>query len=326
MINQKLKLLYIRDYLRENSNEEHPVSVAQLIAHLESNGISAERKTIYDDIRQLQNYGDDIVLQRGKNGGYFFASREFDLPEIKMLVDSVQVSKFITENQSINLIKKLERLTDRYDAGELHRQVVVHNRVKTAQTGIFSSIDHISNAINSERTVTFKYFYYNLQKKPEFKNGGAKYEISPFCLLWDDENYYMLGYDAAAGKIKHYRVDRMKNVSVTENPRQGQELFEKIDISSYNKKVFNMYHGDEQKLKIRFDSPLVNVVLDKFGSSTVIIPEKDGEHFTITVDVDVSMQFYSWLIGLTGQCEVLEPQQARDELAKIGKAVAKQYK
>ena len=325
-MNQKLRILYIRDYLRENTNEDNPVSTDQLIAYLKSNGISAERKTIYDDVRLLQAYGDDIVMQRGKNGGYFCASREFDLPEIKMLVDSVQVSKFITEAQSINLIKKLEHLTNRFEAGELHRQVVVQNRVKTVQTNIFSNIDHISNAINNDRTVSFKYFFYNMQKKPEFKNGGARYEISPFCLLWDDENYYMVGYDAAAEKMKHYRVDRMKNVSATENPRLGREIYEKIDISSYNKKVFNMYHGDEKKVKIRFDKDLMSVVLDKFGSGTMIIPDRDGEHFTITVDVVVSKQFYSWLVGLKGQCEVLEPQEARDELAAIGKALAKQYK
>ncbi len=326
MINQKLKLLYIRDYLLENSNEEHPVPAAQLMAHLESNGITVDRKTVYDDIRQLLNYGDDILLQKGKNGGYFYASREFDLPEIKMLVDSVQVSKFITEKQSINLIKKLENLTDRYDAGELHRQVVVQNRVKTEQTNIFSNIDHISNAINNNHTVTFKYFHYNLQKRPEYRNGGEKYEISPFCLLWDDENYYMLGYDAAAGKMKHYRVDRMKNVSATENPRLGKEKFAKVDISSYKKRVFNMYHGDEKTVEIRFTNNLVGVVLDRFGKDTAIIKEKDGEHFRICIKVDVSKQFYSWLLGFPGECEVLSPQEIRDDLREIGKTIAKQYK
>ena len=326
IVNQKLKLLYIRDYLLEYSDEDHPVSVAKLISFLESRNIFVERKTIYDDIAQLQLYGEDIILKKGKYGGYFYASRNFNLPEIKMLVDSVQVSKFLTESQSLELIKKIERLTNRYEAGELHRQVVVHNRVKTEQTGIFNNIDHISNAINNNHTVRFKYFYYNMQKKPEFKNDGSKYEISPFCLLWEDENYYMLGYDASAGKMKHYRIDRMKNVSATENPRQGQELYEKIDISSYNKKVFNMFHGEEKKVKIRFEKGLVNVVLDKFGKNTTIIPESDSEHFTITVDVDVSMQFYSWLIGLTGQCEVLSPQEVRDELRSIGRKIEKQYK
>ena len=326
LINQKLKLLYIRDYLHDNTDEEHPASVAQIISYLESNNIFVERKTIYDDIAQLQLYGEDILLQRGKNGGYYCASREFDLPEIKMLVDSVQVSKFITEKQSMNLIKKLEHLANKYDADKLHRQVVVQNRVKTEQDNIFSNIDHISNAINTDKTVRFKYFYYNLQKRIEYKNDGKHYEISPFCLLWDNEHYYMLGYDAAAQKMKHYRVDRMKSVSATENKRLGKEEFAKIDISSYKKRVFNMYHGDEMTVEMRFTNGLINVVLDRFGKDTTIIPEKDGEHFRICVKVDVSNQFYSWVLGFPGECEVISPQEIRDDLKKIGQTIVKQYK
>lgn len=325
MVNQKLKLLYLRDYLLENSDEAHPVSVAKLIAYLETQNIFVERKTIYDDIAQLQLYGEDILLRKGKNGGYFYASRPFDLPELKLLVDSVQVSKFLTEAQSLQLIKKIEGLTNRYEAGALHRQVVVQNRVKTEQTNIFSNIDHISAAINGNHTVTFKYFYYNLQKQPEFKNGGALYEISPFCLLWDDENYYLLGYDAAAEKMKHYRVDRMKHVSATDRPRQGQALYAQIDISSYNKKVFNMYHGEEKKVVIRFNSSLINVVLDRFGKNTTILPDPDGAHFTVRVDIVVSKQFYAWLLGFTGECEILAPQEMREELRQIGKTILEQY-
>lgn len=324
-VNQKLKLLYIRDCLLENSNEEHPVSVAALISYLETRGIFVERKTIYDDIEQLRLYGEDILLKKGKYGGYFYASREFELPEIKMLVDSVQVSKFLTEGQSIDLIKKLESLTNRFEAGELHRQVFVRNRVKTEQTNVFSNIDHISAAINRDRTVTFKYFYFDLNKKPRFKNGGRLYEISPFCLIWDDENYYMLGYDAAAGIMKHYRVDRMKSVSSTENQRQGGEAFSRIDISAYGKKVFNMYGGEEKSVKLRFDNSLINVVIDKFGRNTMIVPDKDGRHFTVNVDVLVSAQFYSWLLGFIGECEVLEPAEMREELGRIGRELVGRY-
>ncbi|MCR4616472.1 MAG: WYL domain-containing protein [Clostridiales bacterium] len=325
MINQKLKLLYIRDYLHDNSDEEHPVSVAKLISYLESNNIFVERKTIYDDIAKLRLYGEDIELRRGKYGGYFCASRDFDLPEIKMLVDSVQVSKFITEKQSMDLIKKLEHLANKFDADKLHRQVVVQNRVKTGQTNIFSNIDHISHAINTDCTVRFKYFYYNLQKKIEYRNNENFYEISPFCLLWDNEHYYMLGFDADAGKMKHYRVDRMKSVSATDNQRRGKEEFAKIDISSYQKRVFNMYHGEEKTVEIRFSKGLINVVLDRFGKDTMIIPEKDGEHFMICVKVDVSDQFYSWLLGFPGECEVISPKEIRDDLRNIGETIVKQY-
>ncbi len=325
-INQKLKILYIRDYLMKNSNEDNPISVAQLIAYLASNGIPVERKTIYDDIAQLQYFGDDILLRKGKNGGYFFASRQFELPEIKMLVDSVQSSKFLTEKQSMELIKKLETLTDKYDAGELQRQVVVKNRVKTEQSNIFSSIDHINSAINGNKTVKFKYFRYNVHKEQEFRYGGKIYEVSPFCLIWEDENYYLLAYDNENGIMKHYRVDRMKNVASTDNPRQGHDLFDQIDISSYNKKVFSMYHGDEKTVKLRFTNELVNVVIDRFGKETIIVPEDDGEHFTVSVSVVVSNQFFGWLFGLADGCEVVSPADVREKMRETAEAVIKQYK
>ncbi len=324
-VSQKLRILYIRDFLMENSNAEHPVSVARIIEHLDSNGINVERKSVYDDIEQLRLYGDDILLVKGKNGGYFYASTDFELPEIKMLVDSVQSSKFITEKQSLDMIKKLEHLTNKYEASQLQRQVVVHNRVKTEQTNIFNNIDHIATAINEDCTVRFKYFNYNIRKAPEFRHGGKVYEISPVCLIWEDENYYMLGFDTESDTVKHYRVDRMKNVLATQNKRTGHEAFDEIDLSSYNKKVFSMFHGEEKNVKIRFSNQLVNVVLDRFGKDVSIFPEADGEHFTVSVDVVVSKQFYSWLFGFPGECEVISPQEVRQELKEIANQTARLY-
>ncbi len=324
--NQKLKMLYIRDYLRENSNFEHPVPVAELIAYLKANGIEVERKTVYDDIAQLQLFGEDICLAKGRNGGYYYDSAEFSLPEIKMLVDSVQSSKFITENQSLELIKKLEKLTNKYDANQLHRQVVVHNRVKTEQTNIFSNIDHISNAIVKDTTVKFRYIKYDIHKNSILRHGGKVYEISPYCLIWEDENYYLLGFDDEAGIIKHFRVDKMKNLSATENRRKGHKIFDEIDISSYNKKVFSMYHGEETKVKIRFRNNLVGVVLDRFGMNAVLVPEVGGEYFTVTADITVSKQFYSWLFGFSGECEILSPDSVREEMKRISAETIALYK
>lgn len=323
--NQKLKMLYIRDYLRENSNFEHPVSAAEIIAYLRLNGIDVERKAVYDDIAQLQLYGDDIVLIKGRNGGYCYDSSEFSLPEIKMLVDSVQSSKFITERQSLDLIGKLEKLTDKYEAVQLHRQVVVHNRVKNPQTNIFSNIDHISSAINNDRTILFKYIEYGIDKKPVFRHNGKVYEISPYCLIWEDENYYLLGYDDEAGMIKHFRVDKMKNLSSSETKRKGHEFFDKIDISSYNKKVFSMYRGEETTVRIRFKNSLIGVVFDRFGMDAMITPESGEDCFTVTADVTVSKQFYSWLFGFAGECEVLSPDFVREEIKKISAEMLEQY-
>ena len=324
--NQKLKLLYILDFLRENSNYEHPVSRAAIEKYLADNEINAERKAIYTDIEALNNYGACIELKKGKNGGYYCDSSEFDLPEIKMLVDSVQSSKFITEKQSENLIKKLENLTNKYDARQLHRQVVVQDRVKTKQTNIFANIDRISYAIDEDKKIKFKYLQYNLQKKLEPRHDGKDYVISPIFLLCDNENYYLVAYDSDREKILHFRVDKMKSISTVDEKRDGTNIIKKSDISSYNKKVFSMYHGNEEKVTIKFSKALIGVVIDRFGSDLIIIPSDDGETFTTTINIEVSNQFYGWICSFPGEAEILAPESAREELKKIGKNLAKLYK
>lgn len=323
--NSKLKILYILDYLQKNTNEDNPVSTKTLIKYLESNGISADRKTINDDIRQLNQYfSDEFEYRRGKDGGYYCAYRDFDLSEIKMLVDSVQSSKFITENQSLELIKKLEGLTNKYDAGRLHRQVVVQNRVKSNQEIVFNVIGHISEAINNDMTVRFRYMEYNMKKELIEKHDGKIYEISPVCLIWENENYYMIGYDYEKDNIKNFRVDKMQKVYQTDNRRLGHEKYDGIDISSYNKKVFNMFYGEETHITIRFSNNLIGVVIDKFGKDTIIIPE-NNDTFTVTVNVAVSKQFYAWLFGFPGECEVISPDFVREEMKNYAELTLKKY-
>lgn len=309
---QKLKLLYIRDYLRQHTDENHPASVNQLIEHLSMNNIPCERKTIYDDIQQLTDYGEDIVMVKKKNGGYYCASTEFSLPEIRLLVDSIQSSKFITEKQSLSLISKLEGLTNKYEASQLQRQVVVQNRVKTMTESVFNGVDHISYAINNNLTIRFRYFVYNLNKKPEYKHEGKFYEVSPFTLIWDNENYYLLAYDAEAGIMKHFRVDKMNNIRYTENKRKGNEIFNKMDMSAYSKQIFSMYGGREEIVKLRFVNRLVGVVIDRFGKDISIVP--DGkDHFTISQKVEISPQFYAWLFGFANECKIISPESVKKE-------------
>lgn len=324
--NSKLKLLYILDYLRKYTNEEHPVSTTALINYLESNDVSAERKTVNDDIRQLNQYFDDAFeYRRGKDGGYYCVSQDFELSEIKMLVDSVQSSKFITEKQSLDLIKKLESLTNKYDAELLHRQVVVQNRVKSKQDILFNVIDHISEAINNDVTIRFRYMEYNLNKELVPRHDGKFYEISPICLIIENENYYLIGYDGEIKFTKNFRVDKMKNVVVTENKRKGKDTYKDVDISSYNKKVFNMFYGTETKVTMRFANELIGVVIDKFGKDIIVIPEKD-DTFTMTANIAVSQQFYAWLFGFSGKCEILYPNEIRSEMKKYAEMIFEQYK
>ena len=325
-INQKLKIIYLYDYIRKNSNYDHPLKREELQQYLMSNDIECERKTIYDDIRLLNLYfGDVICFKSGKDGGYYFDGGEFEIPEIKMLVDSVQSSKFITEKQSLELIAKLEGLTNKYDAGLLQRQVVVQDRVKSKQTAVFNYIGHISEAISDDRTVRFQYMEYNLKKELVPKYEGKIYDVSPICLVWDNENYYLVAYDSESSIIKHYRVDKMKNVRITDKRREGRELYRGLSISSYSKKLFSMYHGNLTPVTIRFSNSLVGVVLDKFGKNTIIIPEHGKDTFIVTVDVAVSKQFFAWLFGFSGECEIISPEHVRMEMKKTAEETVKMY-
>ena len=322
--NQKLKLLYLMKIFLEETDENHTVSVSDLIKKLDSLNISAERKSLYDDLEMLRVFGLDIVQTRSKTTGYYVASREFELPELKLLVDSVQSSKFITEKKTISLIKKIEGLASVYDAQLLQRQVYVRGRVKSMNESVYYNVDEISGAILHDRAIRFKYFEYAVSRERRFRKNGAFYEVSPFALMWDNENYYMLAYDASSGLLKHYRVDKMADISVAETPRQGREAFERVDMSVYSQKVFGMFSGSEQLVRLKFKNHLAGAVIDRFGKETILV-STDEEHFTVGVEVVVSPQFYAWLFGFGAEVEVLSPESVRQELYKTAESVARIY-
>lgn len=322
--NQKLKLLYLMRYLLERSDETHPVTVAEMIAELARHDISAERKSIYDDLEALRVFGLDVQQTKSKTTGYFVGNRDFELPELKLLVDSVQSSKFITHRKTLSLIKKLEKLASAYDAQLLQRQVYVRNRVKSMNESVYYNVDKISGAITEDRAIRFKYFEYAVTKERRFRKDGAFYEISPFALMWDDENYYMLGWDAAAAQLKHYRVDKMTDISAVERPREGKAAFKDVDMSAYSKKVFGMFTGSEQTVRLKFANHLVGAVIDRFGKDVMIVAS-DPEHFTVSIDVAVSPQFYGWLFGFSTDVEVLSPEGVRAEMRRLAESVANLY-
>ena len=322
--NQKLKLLFLKQYLLQNSDENHPVSIRQMIDELARHDIKAERKTLYDDIELLRVFGLDVVVSRGKTTGYYIGSRDFEIPELKLLVDSVQSSKFITEKKTLSLIKKIEGLASTYDAQLLQRQVYVRNRVKSMNESVYYNVDKISAAITADRVIKFKYFDYSVTKERRFRKDGAWYEISPFALMWDDENYYMLGFDADMGRMKHYRVDKMTEIEPLERFRDGKKEFEKVDMSEYSKKVFGMFTGELQTVKLRFANHLVGAVIDRFGRDTMIIAS-DEEHFTVSVNVAVSPKFYAWLFGFGKEVEIVYPAALREEMKKAALEIAEMY-
>ncbi len=322
--NQKLKLLYLMQYLMERSDEQHPLSVADMIEELARYDIKAERKSIYDDLEALRLFGLDIVQVRGKTTGYYIGARDFELAELKLLVDSVQSSKFITHKKTLALIKKIESLASVYDAQLLQRQVFVRNRVKSMNESVYYNVDKISNAVTADRVIRFRYFDFSVTKERRFRKDGAWYEISPFALMWDDENYYMLGYDAAAEKLKHYRVDKMTEIEPLERFRDGKKEFEKVDMSEYSKKVFGMFTGEEQTIRLRFANHLVGAVIDRFGRDTMILA-CDEEHFTVSASVAVSPQFFAWLFGFGKDVEIVAPASVREDMKKTALEIAEMY-
>lgn len=322
--NQKLKLLYIARLLMRKSDEKHLISTAQIIEELNREGISAERKSIYDDVEALRLFGLDIIQIKGRNGGYYLGERDFELPELKLLVDSVQSSKFITQNKTYDLIRKIENLASVYDGQLLQRQVYIQNRVKSMNESVYYAVDAISDAITQNRQITYKYFEFNIEKERVYRHDGQLYKVSPFALVWDNENYYMIAWDSAAQKMKHYRVDKMYGVNMTDEKREGTEAFEKTDMSAYTKSVFGMFGGQEEKVKIRFANRLAGVVIDRFGKDTTIIKDGD-EHFTVNVDVVISDQFLAWIFAFGTQVEIISPDSVRKTMKKHAEYVSNIY-
>ncbi len=323
--NQKLKLLYLCRYLLRSSDEDHPVTVAQMIDYLAACGVAAERKSVYDDMEALRLFGLDVQSVRvGSATGYFIGERDFQLPELKLLVDSVQSSKFITEKKSLELIRKLEGLTSEHQARELTRQVYVRGRIKTMNESIYYNVDEIHDAIDMDRAITFKYFDWSVEKKRVWRHGGKRYAVSPFALTWDDENYYMVAYDPAAGEIRHYRVDKMGSIARTDQPRQGAEAFRSTDMAAYSDAHFGMFSGQVQAVRLGFDNALAGPVIDRFGSGVSLVPTDEG-HFSVTVNAAVNIQLFAWLAGFGDRARVLAPAAAVEEMRSYANAIARMY-
>lgn len=329
--NQKLKCLYLAKILLENTDEDNAMTMSDILAALEMYGIKAERKSVYDDIESLRVFGIDVATRKGKAFEYFVAQREFQLPELKLLVDAVQSSKFITARKSQDLIKKIERLASKKQAEQLQRQICIKNRVKTMNESIYYNVDKIHTAISKGCKICFKYFEWKVsfgageKLKKQLKRDGGNYIISPWELTWDDENYYLIGYDSLSGIIKHYRVDKMMSIELSPEKREGQEHFKDFDLSDYQKKTFSMFGGDEESVTMQFNNDIVGVVIDRFGKD-IIISKCDENSFKVTVDVNVSPQFMGWIFALGGDVKILAPKSVVTQFRKQSKKVSKLYK
>lgn len=324
-MNQKYKLYRLAQIMLENTDDEHYITMPEIMEALNKYEITADRKSIYANLRDLEVLGIEVEGEPvGNRYHYHVVSRPFELPELKLLVDVIQSSKFITEKKSNTLIRKLEKFSSKYDAQKLQRQVYVSGRIKSMNESIYYTVDAIHNAISENKKICFQYYQWNVKKEMELRHNGAWYHISPWGLSWDDENYYLVGFDSDVGKIKHYRVDKMLHIQMTEENREGKEYFKKLNMADYSKKSFGMFGGKEQSVKLLVDNRLAGVIIDRFGKDVMMIPA-DEHHFTVKIDVHISKQFMGWIFSLGEQVKIISPDEVVECMKREIERLIRQY-
>ena len=323
--NQKLKLLYLLKIFMEETDDAHGLTRQEIIAKLNSYGVTAGRKTLYADFEELRAFGIDIITEHeGNDWIYHVGERDFELAELKLLVDSVQSAKFITEKKSQSLIKKLESLVSRHEAKQLHRQVLISGRIKTMNESIYYNVGKIHSAINADSGIKFQYYQWNVKREMVLRHDGAWYNVSPWALVWDNENYYMIGYDTVVQQIRHYRVDKMLRISATDKRREGKHLFKSLDIAAYSRKMFGMFGGEEVRVALEAKDHTAGILIDRFGQDIRIIPGNNGM-FTAYVDVTVSPQFLGWVFSLGTDIRIAGPKSVVEMMRMESRRLAEQY-
>ena len=315
--NQKLKLLYLAKIMQEQTDDTHALTMPQIIAELAKYDIEAQRKSVYDDLDALDYFGIEIIReQEGFRTYYHCGNRDFEIAELKILVDAIQSSKFISEKKTKELIKKLEKNVSTYDSQMLDREVKVTGRVKNMNESIYYAVDAIHTAIGENKAIQFKYFSWNVKGEEEFRRNGAFYNVSPWALHYDDERYYLIGYDHDKKEMRHFRVDKMRDVSVVDKKRKGKTEFSKQDRAKYNEQYFRMYGGDFETVTLKCKNEMANVIIDQFGKDVRLLPV-DDEHFTVRVNVAVSSQFLSWVIALEGGVTIETPDSVKEKMKDL---------
>ena len=330
-----MKLLMLQKILQEQTDEEHFLTANQLVDRLKALDIPAERKGVYDDIEALnvfykptnKNKADRAQrIEKDEEGrGYYLTNRLFSVSDLKLMIDAIQSSKFLSDAKTLELIEALETLCSKHQAQGFKRQVIVSNRVKNMNIKVHNNVDHLNYAIVEDWQVKFKYFDYDTKQQRAFRKKGGWYIVSPFALVYCDDNYYLLGYDAEKGKIMNYRVDRMAYVSAQEGMiREGKDVFAALDIAQYQRYTFSMYSGDVQRVTMRFRNNMMNAVIDKFGKLGYV-KEVDKDHFEVTVSVAVSPQFFGWVFGLGNYVTIVGPEDVKEKMKKMLDSVRKRY-
>lgn len=316
--NQRLKILCLYKILLERTDEEHYITMPEIISQLSLYGITAARKALYEDIEALKVFGLDIVSGRGTNAGYQVVSRDFELPELKLLADAVSSSRFLTEKKSSELLKKLEKLTSIYEAKQIQRQVFIADRVKSGNERIYMNVDAVHRAIAEQKKISFKYFDYDINKKKRYRQGIRT--CSPYALTWDDERYYLVAYYEKYDSISNFRVDRMENVEIL--PESAQKYPSEFNLSSYLNSTFSMFSGESEEVKLCFEQSLINAVIDRFGKNVSIFPD-DDEHFTVRVQIKTEHPepFFGWLFQFGTKVKIIAPFTLKEKYIEMLKKV-----
>ncbi len=314
----KSRILFLLRYLYDNTDDEHVISTNELIEILAQNGFSANRKTVRDDVEMLCDAGYDVIVDKdGKSNSYHYGCRLFELPELKMLVDAVSSSRFISVDKSETLIDKLTSLASRYEAQHLNAKIFTADRIKADNGKIFLITDLVSRAIEQERKISFQYYDYLPTKEKVLRNNGEVYVLSPYALIWSDDRYYLVGYSDKRKTLTPFRVDRMAIPEILDAVAVPNASFNPAD---YANKVIQMYTGTEQTVTLRCENDTMRNVIDEFGEN-IIVNVMDKEHFKADVQVQTSKTFYSWVFTFAGEIEILEPQNVREEYLSMARKV-----
>lgn len=319
---QKQKLFRILEIFMKETDEEHGLTINEIISRLEQYGISAERKSIYADFATFEELGFPIVRLYGNPPAYTLAERIFEMPELKLLVDAIQSSKFITAEKSFEMIEKLKFFAGKR-APELTRQVFVKDRLKTENVATLYTIDRIHTAIKEGLRITFSYIDYNADKKKYLRHNGKKYDVSPKALIWSNDNYYLVGYDEEAGMIKNFRVDKLHKTQILPVERSLASDYYKMNPAEYSKKSFGMYGGREELITLEVRERLAGVIIDRFGMSHTFIKTEFG--FRVSVRVIASPNFYAWVMSFGADMKIIEPQSAISEMKQMLETISKNY-
>ena len=323
--NQKFKLSYLSRIMLEKTDDEHSLTMPQIMAELEKYDVTAERKSVYQDFQDMDMLGIEIIKEQiGRETYYHVGSREFELAEVKLLIDVIQSSKFITQTKSRELITKIKKFVSEYQARQLQRQVFINDRVKNMNESVYYNVDDIYTAINDNRKIRFKYYKWSIEKKLIARHNGDWFVVSPWALTWNDENYYLVAFDDLDNKIKHYRVDKMMRISVEEEMREGKEIFKNFDMAAYSKATFGMYSGKKTRVHIQFPNNMCGVFIDRFGKE-VSFRKVDEDHSSIAVDVAVSPQFFGWIFSLGREVKVVGPDEVVDQMRMAADEFARNY-